>query len=625
MCLKILAIVISLLGAAACGEKKPPRRPGDDYLKKIDVEGNQQINDRELVSGLALKRSQKRGRGADPYLIQVDADRIRGEYLRKGFLGVDVRSRVERQGDASTVIYSVDEGMRATTRVVIKGLPDDPDLPASKVREMLPLRDGEPFDYAKYEEAKPLLMAVVEDAGYARAKLKPTVWADRANQEAIVELIYDIGPKCKFGRIDVTGVDGKLADAVRDRLDFKTGETYSTSAIAKTQRQLYALQRFSTVQVQTDDDVADPVVNVKVAVSQAARHEVKLGGGFGIDPTAYEIRGRSGYSIAGFPTQMDTLTLDFRPAYGYLRNGAGWEPRVRALARIERQDILWAYSKGEVEAGYNYLAVEAFTSYGPRGKLGFGTPVFHERLQLRVAWGIESLDFRNSSPLLDDELRMALRLDQNNRIGGYQQSLSIDLRDNPVNTHSGVFAQVSAVEGTKYAAGDFEYFQIVPEVRGFLPVPVGGIVLASKARVGAFWGDVPVTERFMSGGASNHRGFGERSLSPFVRGEVNGSTETVPYGGSSLVETSLEARIPLTTWKNMGIGTVLFLDGGDVTQEVGDVDVMNLHWAVGVGLRLLTIVGPVRADLGYRVNRTGEMEPSPGSRFAFHFSIGEAF
>jgi translocation and assembly module TamA len=626
----LLAILVLV---AACGEKKPPRRPGEDYLKKIDVEGNRQIKDKELVSGLALKRAQKRGRGPDPYLIQVDADRIRGEYLRKGYLGVDVRSRVERKGDAATVVYSVDEGIRATTRVVIKGLPDDPDLTPAKVRAVLPLRDGEPFDYLKYDLAKPMLIGIVQDAGYAHARMKPMVWADRANGEAIVELEYDAGPKCKFGEIKITGVDGKLADAVRDRLQFAKGDTYSTSAIAATQRQLYGMQRFSTVQVTPNDDATDPIVEVKVAVSEAARHEIKLGGGLGIDPTSYEIRGRSGYSIIGFPTQMDTLTLDFRPAYAYLRSGAGWEPRIRALARVERQDIFWAYSKGEVEVGYNYLAVEAWTSYGPRALLGFGTPVFDERLQLRLGWGIESLDFRNISPLIDDQLKMDLKIDQPNqpnRIGAYQQSLSLDLRDNPVDTHSGVYAEVRFAEGSKYAAGNFNYVEVIPELRGFLPlgdlVPVfGGVVLAGKGRVGGFWGDVPATERFMSGGASNHRGFGERTLSPFRSGLVKGTETSVPYGGTSLVETSLEARIPITTWKEMGIGTVLFLDGGDVTEDVGDISFTNLHWAVGAGLRLLTIVGPVRADLGYRVNRTGEMDPAPGSRWAFHFSIGEAF
>ena len=616
----ILAIIASVVG---CGEKPEPRRPGDDYLKKIEVQGNRRIDDDDLTDGLALKRAQKRGRAPDPYLIQVDAERIRGEYLRKGFLGVDVRSRVERAGDAATVIYSVDEGMRATTRVVIKGLGNDPDLPVEKVRAKLPLEDGEPFDYAKYEAAKPMLVAVVEDAGYARAKLKSTVWANRAEQEAIVELVYELGPKCKFGDIEITGVDGALADAVRGRLQFEPGDRYSTQAIAATQRKLYAMARFSTVQVQTDDDPDDPVVDVKVAVSQAARHEIKLGGGAGIDPTAYEVRGRAGYSITGFPTEMDTLTLDLRPAYGYLRNGNGWEPRVRALASLQRDDLFWTYSKGEIEGGFNYLALEAYTTYGPRAKVGFATPVFHERVQLRAAWGLEYLDFRNISPLLEEPLRMELRLDETNMIGVYSQALTIDLRDNPVDTHYGLYGSLRVAEGTPYAGGNFEYLQLIPELRGFLPL--GGVVLASKARAGTFFGEVPATERFYSGGASYHRGFGERELSPFRSGEVDGSEMSVPFGGTSMVETSLEARIPITTWRKMGVGTVLFLDGGDVTEQLGDIDVMNLHWAAGIGMRLETVVGPVRADLGYRLNRTGPMEPSPGSRFAFHFSIGEAF
>jgi outer membrane protein assembly factor BamA len=613
------------IGAVACGPKKPPRRAGEDYLNKIDVQGNKQLGDKTLVSGLALKRQQRHHRPPDPYLVQVDEDRIRGEYLRKGFFSVDVRGRVERRGDAANVIYSVDEGVRATTRVVIKGLPDDPDLPVAKVREKLPLKDGEPFDYAKYDAAKPFLLGIVEDAGYARARLNPIVWADRGNQEAIIELNYDVGPKCKFGKIEVTGVDGDLADAVRERLQFSTGQQYSTASISKTQRQLYAMQRFSTVQVTPDDNEGSPVVDVKVDVSQAARHEIKLGGGGGVDPTAYEVRGRIGYSIAGFPTQMDTLTLELRPAYGYLRNGTGWEPRVRALARLERQDLFWTYAKGEIEGGYNYLAIEAYTSYGPRAKLGFSTPLGWQRLHLNVAWGIEELDFRNISPLLGDDLVMRLRLDETNRIGAYQQSVSLDLRDNPVNTHQGVFGEVRVIEGTKYAGGEFDYLQVVPELRGFLPVPINGIVLAARARGGTFYGDVPVTERFLSGGASNHRGFGERELSPYVRGTVDGTDTTVPYGGSTFVETGFEARIPITTWRKMLLGTVLFLDGGDVTDERDQLDLGNLHWAAGVGLRLNTVVGPVRADFGYRLNRTGPMEPAPDSKFAFHFSIGEAF
>ena len=47
------------------------------------------------------------------------------------------------------------------------------------------------------------------------------------------------------------------------------------------------------------------------------------------------MRGRVGYSVAGWPGPLDTVTTDFQPAYAYLRDGTGWEPRMRALVRLD--------------------------------------------------------------------------------------------------------------------------------------------------------------------------------------------------------------------------------------------------------------------------------------------------
>ena len=619
-------IAITVLATAACGHTRPKRTPGDEYLKSIKVEGNEKLKSKSLVAGLALKRSAKRGRAPDPYLVQVDADRIRGQYLRKGFLSVDVRSRVERNGDAAAVIYTVEEGERATTRVVIDGIPKDPDLPVSKIREALPIKDGAPFEYEVYDLAKEKLIAVVEDAGYAHAKLDATVYADRANHEAIIQLDYDLGPKCTFGEVEIVGVDGELADAVRNRVQWKPGEKYSTAAIAATQRALYGLQRFSTVQVMPSEDSTKnerSVLTMKIDVTKSPHREVRLGAGVGMDPTAYEVRGRAGYTITGWPFDMDTVTLEARPAYAMLRDGSGYQPRIRALSRLERQDLFWTHAKGQVEAAYNYLSVEAYTSYGPRARLGFSTPLKTERLQLQLGWGIERLDFRQISPLVDPMLQAELGIDHTQLVGAYQQALVIDLRDHPIETRLGAYAEIRAIEGTKAAGGAYEYFQLVPELRGF--VPIGRAVLAARVRAGSFFGDVPATERFFSGGGTSHRGFGERKLSPFVQGEVDGDHRIVPYGGAALLETGIEARVPITSWRKIGIGAVMFFDGGDVTEEPEQIDPLNLHWAVGAGLRFHTIVGPVRADLGYRLNRYGPMEPAPGSRFAFHLSLGEAF
>jgi translocation and assembly module TamA len=335
------------------------------------------------------------------------------------------------------------------------------------------------------------------------------------------------------------------------------------------------------------------------------------------------VRGRAGYTIAGWPFPLDTATIDLRPAYAYLRDGSGLQPRIRALARLERQDLFRTYAKGEIEAGYSYVAVEAYTSYGPQARVGYQTPIWSQRLQVGVGWTFERLGFRNLSPLFDEALAADLRIDRPEQVGAYTQSLTLDLRDNPVEPSRGAFAGLRTAVGTRYAGGAFEYVQVVPDLRGYLPI--GSVVLAAKVRAGSFFGDVPATERFFAGGASSHRGFGERKLSPSVTGEVDGSERTVPYGGGAMVETGLEGRFPITTWRNIGIGGAVFLDGGDVREELTQIVPAELLWAAGVGLRFKTLVGPVRADLGYRLNRTGPEDPDPGSRFAFHLSLGEAF
>ncbi len=630
-------LVIILVSACAHGQ---PQRRGDERLAAIKFEGNHRLSNDTLVTGLALHRVQKRGGAPDPYLVQIDADRIRGEYLRRGYLDVDVRPRVERKGDAATVIYTVEEGTRAPTHVTITGLPND--VPVDRIRSQLPLRDGAPFDYQTYDLAKPLLLGVVQDAGYAHARLDAMVVADRANHTAVIELAYTPGPKCVFGPVELSGATGELATAVQERLAFAPGQVYSTQAITQTQRNLYGFGRFSTVRIQPDQGTGE-VVGVKVSVSEGARRQVQFGGGFGIDPTGYEVRGRAGYSIAGWPFPLDTVSLDFRPAYAYIKKDPGeYEPRIRALAKLERADLFWTYTKAQVEAGYNYLTVEAYTSYGPLARLGFETPLGTDKLKLRVGWAIEHVSFRNPSDAFKDpknaQLYHDLGLDHPERIAGLQQALVIDLRDHPLEPRLGAYGELHTTEAGAYAGSAYDYFALVGDGRGYLPL-LGGTVLAGRVRYGGIFGDVPVTERFFSGGSVSQRGFGERKLSPYVSGQIPDPNDPnpdlemrkkipvrAPYGGAGLLETSIEARVPITKIREMPLGVVGFVDAADVTDTASGVDPTNLHWAVGGGLRLMTVVGPVRLDVGYRLNRTGGMDdPDPGSRFAYHLTIGEAF
>ncbi len=615
-------LVVAFVITMGCGQKAV-RHPGEEWLEEIRIEGNRSVSTSELRQGLALRRVQSQGGIPDPYLVVLDGQRIRGEYLRRGYLEVDVRSRVERHGEATTVIYTVHEGPRARTQVVITGLPsDNPDL-LHRVRETLTLEDGEYFSYLPYEDAKEKLLGVVEDAGYAHAQLDAHVIADRASHVAVVRLQYDLGPKSRFGTVEIVGVTGQLEEAARARITFSTGDAYSQAALTETQRRLYDMRRFATVRV-VPDKTGDAVVNIKITLARSSSNELTLGGGVGTDQIVYEVRVRAGFTKIGWPFPLTDFAIDLQPAYATLRDGTGSEPRLRALAKLRRIDLFRPYIFGDVAGGYNYITLEAYTYYGPLGRIGVESPIYSEKLNLRVGWEISHNNFRHISPLIDPALEVALGLDEPQRVGAYTQALSLDLRNDPIEPRIGTYAEVRMEEGGAWAGSQLDFFKITPEVRGFVPVPRTPIVLAGRAKVGRIFGDVPVNLRYYSGGASSHRGFGERRLAPTLVGDVDGEIEQVPIGGAELVETSVEVRTPLTTVRGMKLGAVTFLDGGDVTAK-HEMNLANLCWAVGVGLRLFTIVGPIRADVGYRLNRTGPGNPEPGSHYAFHLSIGEAY
>ncbi|HZJ63248.1 MAG TPA: POTRA domain-containing protein, partial [Kofleriaceae bacterium] len=140
--------LVVAIAASACAHSTATRAV-EDRLERVDFEGNQQLKNKTLLTGLGVHRVLQRSGAVDPYMIQVDADRIRGEYLRKGYLDIDVRSRVERQGEYAKVIYTVEEGERANTKVAITGLP--PEIKPTDIRAVLPLQDGKPFDYEAYD------------------------------------------------------------------------------------------------------------------------------------------------------------------------------------------------------------------------------------------------------------------------------------------------------------------------------------------------------------------------------------------------------------------------------------------------------------------------------------------
>ncbi len=614
--------LVVLLALVACGGAAPVRvhKPGDEYLVAIKIEGNTAIPSSDLIPGLALQRNATAQRAIDDYQLQLDTARIEAAFQKLGFFQVDVKARIEKKGDAATLIFHVIEGPRATVKVEILGLPPEIDL--ADARSLVELQDGAPFDYDVYDDAKTSLHRLVEDAGYAHADVEASVLADKAHAKATLRYVIDAGAPCTFGDLTIDGATGMLADAVRRRVKFKHGDKFSASKLEDLQNALYGVGLFSSVRVDADRDSPSSAIAVKVTVARGELNDLRLGGGGGVDPLTYFIRARFQYSRQAFLTPLTTFAFDARPELAFDTDICGFgiscaELRGRSLARVTQQDLLFTNVKGDVEVGFEYMRLEAYTRTGPRGALGLTAPLWGRRLQLRLGWQYAYWFFQHVYIDPATAATLGFGTDTPNAVGAYTATLVLDLRDKPIEPTRGIYAELRGAKGTPFAGGSFDYNEVTPEARAFYTLL--GTTAGARVRFGEITGDVPVSERFFAGGVSSHRGFSPRRLSPMdpVTGLV--------IGGAELLETSFELRHGLGSPYGIDLGGVVFLDGGDVTSKVGELDLARLHWAVGGGVRWLSPIGPVGLDIAYRLNRTGPGEPEAGTHFNFLLAVGEAF
>ncbi len=620
--------LVGLVCALGCGGKaRFEPGPGAIWLAGIRVEGNRSIDDDDLIPKLALTRAVDTGRPVDPHQLALDAGRIRAIYLRRGFFDVKVTERVDGRGGAQTAVFAVAEGRRATMEVVINGLP--PEIPRDRARALIPIPDGGWFDYDVYDEARLPLQTLVERAGYAHVQIEAYVSAERTKARAVA--IYELspGPRCTFGAAAIDGVTGPLAGAVAHRIAFHEGDVYSPDALAATQRGLYELGRFSTVVVAPQRVPGQTVIPVKATVALGSRHEVRLGGGFGLDPETYEARVRAGFSYVPLASPLWTLAGDARIAATMLREGNELEPKVRALVSAQRIDLFRPRLGGEVALGYDFLAIEAYTSTGPQVRLGLSSPLGVRWLTARVGWAFSYLVFTEIHPVIEGTDSVAsLGLDESQRLGAFQLTIAADRRDNPLDPKSGVYVAVRGQVGTPAAGGAFTFTQLTPDLRGYLALGTPRLVLATRLRAGAILADdlgVPVTERYFSGGSQGHRGFPERRLSPTLAQTQDGITDSVQIGGAALLEAGAELRLQLGTLWSFPYGVTAFIDGGDVWNDAYDADPLDLHWAAGGGLALQIAGVKVRLDVGHRLNRKGTDEPQYGKNTAIHLGVGDSF
>lgn len=614
---------------------------------KVDLIGANQVDADEITAGLAHHPPAgwivEEYASYDPLQLTIDRQRILSYYRARGFYDARLKDVIvelngEHFGDENGVAISflVHEGQPfAVSRIHIAGAPEG-ELNEDTLLDEIAFKPGDIFVYSAYEAAKEQLTSRLVNAGYAHAEVHGQVEVYAREATVAVTLEVDAGPIVRFGTVQIDG--GPVPeDAIRNRLAFVPGQVFDPALLSLTESRIHELAMVNAVTFYLPQEERTAVMDVGITVRSGPKNELQVGAGFARQTPNYQLRFRAGYVRRNLFDPRVRLATEIRPAVIYRPHRDRFAFGIDGALTVTREDLFAARLTGQAQVQYGLLQYEAYATLGPAIKLAVDRPWLDDRLQLSVAANLKALGFPRVDPVIPRQRYSFFGLPPCNkdcidsgRPGGLtllylEPAIVFDGRDDPSDPKEGIFARLRLELGAAVSAPSTFWIRMTPEARGYATLGTDRLVLAGRARIGAKLlpgAPLPATQRYFGGGAESQRGFAIRQLSPFY----GAGDEAVPIGGEALFELSAELRIRMIQLFGMWVGAVGFVDAADVGRNFSELAWLRPHVAAGGGLRVFTPIGPIRFDVGYRLNRVAPgIEPGGGDRIAYHLSLGEAF
>jgi outer membrane protein assembly complex protein YaeT len=615
------------VGAAGC------KQEGAITVRKLQFQGVEAVDQARLKAALATRENAKvplvgwelpwgRKNYFDRSRFDADLKRIEAFYSDRGYpdarvTGFDVK--LNDSQDAVDVTLTIAEGDPVrVTAIEFVGFDAIPPEHLDTMKRQAPLAIGAPRDRALVVTMHETAVNELRDHGYPYARVDTQENAGADSKAVAITFTAEPGALAHFGSVQLAGNTSVSSRVIERALTFKEGDLYRRSVVQDSQRRLYGMELFQFVNVEAlNPELEPPQVPMRVTVAEGNHQRVNFGAGYGTEEKA---RADGEYRHVNFLGGARSAGVHAR-----------WSSLDRGVRIDFRQPYLFhRYLSFGAEGQQWYTFTPAYRSLITGGKV----TITHRR-NTRMSMALSFTNEHNSSRIDNDvltdlELRndlIALGLDPTTGVQeGTLNAVAFDLQrstaDNLLNARRGYQLALHAESAGRVLPGTFNYFAFSGDARHYLPLSER-VVVANRLQVGSIddRGDdpaqVPFSKKYFLGGAASIRGWGRYEVSPL-------SGSGLPIGGNSLLAFSSELRATLRG----AFGGVLFIDGGNVWSDEWVVDLTDLQYAAGAGLRYQTPVGPIRFDFGYQLNEIPGLLVSGGGgqrRWRIHFSIGQAF
>ena len=574
-------------------------------VAKITFSGNEHIPEKELESILKSRE----GKAFNPRFLKFDEILIKNYYTLRGFLDVYVSSSFTKEGEKVTIHYEIREGIRYylnEIRFVGNEL-----LSAGQLRQFFKIDNQAVFEQQAIEEGLNEIEAYYLNHG------KPYVIFTEnreITEDSLITLTIFIqeGQTVRIAEIIYTGLVLVKRFLLRREMEIKVGDIYSREKIENSQRNLYSTGLFKSVNYGVVPLPNDPS-RVKLVWSLVEKKPMWLGFRFGV---SYE----NGEYIGNVTTFDVTLEGGHRNLFGTARSIS---LRVVPSLYFGRtlQDPRRRLINPRNEYSFSYVEPRMFNTRTP-GVFNISysqqrPPVTREELQIfstsfqvshkyQNYWSYSALlSFQKVSTPSDSILNVVSQ--GQDLIYALSINPIQDRRDNIIMPQRGFLTEfrnrfVYSTSPAKVDGRDTtftnRFYKLVFQWSRYQAFKFQRKwILASRIRIGGIWElggrnpiqYLPLTERFYLGGASTIRGYEEQS--------IGGRDENhLPLGGKYVLLANAELRIPIF-WLLMG---EVFVDAGNLWQEVEDIRSFSLKVSSGAGLAIVTPFGPIRFDYGIK-------------------------